>query len=309
MRYIEKTGTHFEDKGVKVCQKFLDSRWDARRNCYPQKVVYKANKLSDLRQILVDEQTPDGLVNGVCCYCMRKLYTVDSQQHTFNVTLEHVIPQRIKEGLWNKHKNDFQSFDCLKDDKVTVCYGGELSDDKTQITQIPHPHYVSYHNLVASCDGETFCKIKKNTESDDDVDTDAQSLKIVSNCCNLKRGEQFIMPIFFYSDIEQRFGYDKEGKLEYPDEFDDLWFDKDHLNLSCDWLNGVRKFWYEFSQLNQYSEDSVEKAITDEKLRVEILEEVDPVNTMFQGFNNDRLWVILSEYSWFYNYYKNKEAA
>lgn len=289
MRYINKIGTDLENRGIECSQQYINSCWNNDEECYVN-LSYDSSKLEDLRKLLVEEEV-------YCCYCMRKLYLDKEGEHNKNVTLEHIIPHQIKENEWQGTKEEYLKFGSLSSDKVNVCYEGKYDQPTKPITGLPHPHFVSYHNLVASCNGETCC-------------CKELSFKIVShNCCNNKRQERFVMPIFFYSDIEQRFGYDKEGKLEYPDEFDDLWFDKDHLNLSCDWLNGVRKFWYEFSQLNQYSEDSVEKAITDEKLRVEILEEVDPVNTMFQGFNNDRLWVILSEYSWFYNYYKNKEAA
>lgn len=310
MLHIKKTGTDFENKGIDVCQKFLDSRWDEKKNCYPQKVTYKANRLSDLRQILVDEQKPIGQSNGVCCYCMRKLYISDDHQHTSNVTLEHVIPHKIKENFWETHKDEYLSFDCLKDTKVTVNFGGELSDSNTQIKGLPHPHYVSYHNLVASCNGETFNKvIIKDPDTADKSDGISGLSQLYSNCCNLKRGEKFIMPLFFYSDIDKRLGYDKDGKLDYSEVIKDQWFDKDHLNISSDWLNSVRSFWYEFSQIGKYTEDDIESAIVDKDLRLEILEEVDPINSKFQGFSNDRLWVILSEYSWFYNYYKNKYAA
>ena len=51
------------------------------------------------------------------------------------------------------------------------------------------------------------------------------------------------------------------------------------------------------------------ETITEKELRNDIMDDVDPDATIFPATVTDTLWIILSEYSWFYNYYKNKYAA
>ena len=115
------------------------------------------------------------------------------------------------------------------------------------------------------------------------------------------------MPIFYYENVDDLLGYDKDGRLDYDEDFiREEWFDDTHLNLSCNWINNVRKFWYELSHSAEYTTEHVEKAIIEKELRSEIIEDIDPGATIFPATVTDCLWVILSEYSWFYNYYKNK---
>lgn len=290
MQYIKKIGTDFETRGIECSQKHIDSCWNNDEGSYVN-LVYDSSKLGELRKLLVAEEV-------YCCYCMRKLYLDKEGEHNKNVTLEHVIPHQIKEKEWEETKEEYLKFEPLQLCKVSVCYEGKYEHSTDKITELPHPHYVSYHNLVASCNGETLC-------------FNGKSFKTVShNCCNNKRQERFVMPIFYFDNVDKLLGYDEEGKLDYDEDYiKEEWFDNKHLNISSSWLNSVRRFWYELAHSGEYSAEDVERAITEKKLRNEIIDDVDPVAAIFPATITDSLWVILSEYSWFYSYYKNKEAA
>jgi len=288
MQYIKKIGIDLEARGTASSQQYIDGCWNKDEGCYVN-LVYDASKMGELRRILVEE-------DAHCCYCMRKLYIDDEGMHKRNVTLEHIIPHQIKEQEWEATKENYLKFEPLSSDKVKVCYEGKYDNPAEQITDLPHPHYVSYHNLVASCNGQTACCHGEDYK------------EISHNCCNNKRQERFVMPIFYDEKVEELFGYGKDGKLVYDDEcFEEKWFDKDHLNLISDWLTSVRRFWYELSH-SEYSVEDVEKAITDEDLRTEIMDEIDPQARIFAAGLPDRLWIIISEYSWFYHYYRTNAS-
>lgn len=290
MQYINKIGTDLENRGIECSQLYINSCLNNDEGCYVN-LSYDSSKLEDLRKLLVEEEV-------YCCYCMRKLYLDKDGEHNKNVTLEHIIPHQIKEIEWQDTKEEYLKFGPLSSDKVNVCYEGKYDQPTKPITGLPHPHFVSYHNLVASCNGETCC-------------CKELSFKIVShNCCNNKRQERFVMPMFYYDNIDDLLGYNEEGKLEYDDDYiKEEWFNDKHLNLSSSWLNSVREFWYELALSGEYSAEQVERAITEKELRSDIIDDVDPDATIFSAAVTDSLWVILSEYSWFYNYYKNKYAA
>lgn len=291
MQYIKKIGTDFEARGIKCSQRYINDCWNTNEGCYIN-LHYDSSKLRELSKLLVEEEV-------YCCYCMRKLYIEQEGEHKPNVTLEHIIPHKIKEGEWQDTKEEYLKFEPLRSNNVNVCCGGKYEHSTEQITGLPHPHYVSYHNLVASCNGETLCC------------RNGKSYTAVShNCCNNKRQERFVMPIFYHKNVNELFGYDQDGKLDYDEDYiKEWWFDDKHLNLSSNWLNCVRKFWYELSHSGEYSAEHVETAITEKNLRNDILDDVDPGATIFPATVTDRLWAILSEYNWFYDYYKNKYPA
>ena len=290
MRYIKKTGTPFEAKGRGQTKAFIDSCWQADSGEYIG-LVYDRSRLGQLEETLVDEQR-DGVGNSYCCYCMRKLYLSNVEDHVANVTLEHIIPHQITDKDWNTDKNKYQQFPNLNDKHVSVCIGGELSEEQkiTKITGMPYPHYVSYHNLVASCDGKLM----------------EQNTLYSSRCCNNKRQERFVLPIYLDENLSKGIGYTKKGELEFDDEvYDDKWFDKDHLNLCNSWIVLVRRLWYRIA-ISEYTAQNIEDAKTQDSLRRNIIDDIDFDEEIDSWFDNKEAWNLLSEYSWFYGYYKSK---
>lgn len=290
MRHIKKTGTPFEATGKQQTKEFVDKCWRSDIMQY-NGLYYDRSRLEDLAATLVDEQKDtDG--NSYCCYCMRKLYLKDTADgHKGNVTLEHIVPQRIKNTEWDADKDRYQQFPNLNDSHITVCFKGELSEEqkKTKLTGMPYPHFISYHNLVASCDGTTFENNKMQG----------------CRCCNNKRQERFVLPIFLKDELAHGIHYTKKGELDYNDEevYDGEWFDANHLNLNNYWIKLVRRLWYKISK-SEYTVKDIDEARANQALRQEIIDDIDSGNEILSWNENDSAWSLLSEYSWFYQYYR-----
>lgn len=148
---------------------------------------------------------------------------------------------------------------------------------------------MSYHNLVASCDGTTF----ENNRIQG------------SRCCNNKRQNRFVLPIFLKDGLASGIHYTSKGELDYDDTiYNSKWFDENHLNLNNYWIKLVRKIWYRISQ-SEYTAQNVDEARNDKSLRQNIIDDIDFGNEISSWSDNDSAWNLLSEYSWFYQYYKN----
>lgn len=290
MRHIRKTGTEFEAKGKRLTKAFVDSCWCDGKKKYTG-LVYDRSRLEELASTLVDEQGAEG--NSYCCYCMRKLYLKATDDgHKENVTLEHIVPHRIKSTEWDTDRNEYLRFPNLNDRHITICFNGELTEEqkKTRLTGMPYPHFVSYHNLMASCDGTTF------------EDNRMQG----SRCCNNKRQERFVLPIFLEEGLARGISYTKKGELDYDENiYKSEWFDERHLNLNNYWIKLVRRIWYKISQ-SEYTAQQVDEARTDKELRQDIIDDIDSGNEILSWNENDAAWNLLSEYSWFYQYYSNR---
>ena len=116
-----------------------------------------------------------------------------------------------------------------------MCFEGKLTNaqKKVKITGMPYPHFVSYHNLVASCNGATF----------------EDKTLVNSHCCNNNRQERFVMPIYLSPDLVNGISYTSKGELDYDDSvYDCSWFDKKHLNLTNSWITLVRRIWCKISK-------------------------------------------------------------
>lgn len=290
MRFIKKTGTPYEAKGKKATKEFIDSCWCETTMQY-NNLIYDRSRLCHIEEILVNEQK-DHNGDSYCCYCMRKLYLRKTDVHRSNVTLEHIIPHKIKESEWNANRGEYEKFANLRETYIRVFYNGDLTSTQkvVKIKRMPYPHFISYYNLVASCDGTILEEEKLQG----------------SRCCNNNRQERFVLPIYLKEDLSTGLGYDKKGLLDYDDlKYEEKWFDRNHLNLNNSWIVLVRKLWYKISK-SEYSDLNIEQAIKDKNMRQEIIDDIDSCNEIMSWINNDNAWNLLSEYSWFYQYYKNK---
>ena len=184
MRYIRKTGTELEADGKKQTKDFIDSCWNNTNHKY-ENLIYDSLRLGKLGSVLFNEQKDDH-DNSFCCYCMRRLFLKDTEdKHKKNITYEHIVPHKIKSDEWESDKTHYLKFPNLNKKHITICFEGELTDaqKKVKITGMPYPHFVSYHNLVASCNGATF----------------EDKALVNSHCCNNNRKEKFVMPIYLSS--------------------------------------------------------------------------------------------------------------
>lgn len=289
MRHIKKVGTIYEQEGLKATQEYIDSHWIENEWRYGN-LCYSQSRMSVLKQVLFDEQK-DQQGYSYCCYCMRRLFLEDiGKVHKANVTLEHIIPHKIKATDWEKDKDKYLKFPNLQGDKVFICFGGELTSEQAtkKITKAPYPHYISYHNLVASCDGKIFENDKPKK----------------SCCCNNGRGEKFVMPIYLSLNLCNEISYGKNGRLYYDDpQFKDSWFENGCLNLNAAWIVQVRKIWFLLAK-SEYTESDVEKACKDKDLRQNIIDDIDEDNIISAWSTQNDMWYLFSEYVWFYQYYK-----
>ncbi len=289
MRYIQKIGSPCEAAGIQCTQSFLDKRW--QKNKYVS-FGYHRNRLGNMDRLLVQEQTDPKTGHAYCCYCMRRLFLADQGVHNKNVTLEHIVPNHIDCQSQKADIKGYQQYPCLKDDHILICDGGVLpSNITTKITKLPYPHFVSYHNLVASCDGRTFQNVA--------------SAPVSGKCCNNRRGKDYVEPLFLDKDMAQWVQYYRDGTLDFDDELLDAgWFDN-KLNLSSWWLCQVRHIWALVAG-SSYTPDDVESAIQDTALRQDIIDDIDRKNEIADWTDNQAVWTLFAEYSWFYYYYQNQ---
>lgn len=289
MRHIRKTGTLYETEGIKATQEYMDSNWVADEERY-QNLSYSKSRMADLKKVLYDEQK-DTAGNCFCCYCMRRLFSEIPKRE--NVTLEHIVPHKIKEHEWEHDKDKYLRYPNLQGDKIMICYGGKLSPEQTvtKITRTPFPHYVSYHNLVVSCDGKIY-----------DGDTAKKSC-----CCNNKRGEKFVDPIYLSQESCDNVKYTSDGFFIYEEpDSDEKWAGADCLALNMDWLVLVRKMWKQLAD-SEYTAEDVEAAYNDIELRQNIIDDIDGEQKIGAWNDKNDIWKLFSEYMWFYNYYRTPE--
>lgn len=294
MRYIQKIGTPSEAKGKKATKKIVADSWCIDTKRY-HNLCYDRSRMQNLATILIEEQS-DRNGNSYCCYCMRKLFLKDTDDgHQENVTFEHIVPQNIKSADWIRDKKQYCKFSNLDKCHIIICYDGTLTEAQktTEMKSTPYPHFISYHNIVASCDGSTFEHEKTQK----------------SRCCNNKRQERFVMPLFLSKAMVAGIIYTSKGELDYDDsKYDCSWFDENHLRLTNTWITLVRRIWYKISK-SEYSDLDVEKAINDRELRQNIIDDIDSNDEILSWNENDSAWRLFSEYSWFYLYYKVRQKG
>lgn len=288
MQFIDKLRSPDAQQGTELTQQIIDSYWLDSENRYND-FTYQKRKMGGMLDLLCSQQ------KNCCCYCMKKLHHETDDN---NITLEHVIPNKITENKWNQDKPYYLKNDYLNrvvsngngtDKPVEICFEGKVKDNQVRITSLPFPHFVSYHNIVVSCDGCLPVTYKS------------------SQCCNNKRSDDFVYPFYFDSKIEEKIGYDSEGEFDYdPDDFDSVkmnrWL-KGVLNIDNIYMKHMRALWFKIVKAG-YTENEVVSA--DEDKRKEILDSLNSSDTWIYDFYKENMWKWFIEYSWFYDYYKKK---
>ncbi|MEG2067783.1 MAG: hypothetical protein RRZ65_09120 [Tannerellaceae bacterium] len=274
MEYIDKHKEIYAKRAHRMIDDYIASQWNSDVNKYIN-IDYRDIK-KELATILTEEQ------KGYCCYCMRTL------KEGGQTTLEHVIPKGLKDqkeydkyiatGLFCENMMQFTS---IKNISTPICCP-------------PYPHHLAYENLVASCNGEL---------------TNIQGERVVilpQSCCNNKRGEEYIYPFFFRKDIASLLTYEADGSLSYEDDSWETMLGKSVLNLLNKTLQMIRKTWNVIA--SEYSIAEVDQAKEDKELRSEILANRNLTKEERQTLLNTTYWNLLTEYSWFYHYYKEKQS-
>lgn len=288
MKFIDKINSAYSASGNRCSQDEIDLSWSSVDGRHIGLEYHLSDNIKKLRKIIVEEQ------GALCCYCMRKLNLSNT---LCNVTLEHVIPHKISKENWEKQSDEYFKFPCLKSDYISICYKAELTNPEIKISGLPHPHFISYYNLVASCDGG----VLQNLTSSAKVEP--------SHCCNNKRGNAFVKPVYLDSTLVCKVEYGRDGSIYFTDDLENCGLDN-ILNLNNVALKGARKFWCLIAK-SDYTVQKIEDACGNESLRQEIVDDITPAASTEWNFlvRNVDAWQWFSEYSWFYDYYKKKTAA
>ena len=108
--------------------------------------------------------------------------------------MEHIIPQHATAGDFGRYTS--LCVEPLTVDKVIRTY------DFAGVPNIgvpPRPHTVTFENIVASCDG-TF--------------PDREG---TSQCCNHKRGNGFVYPMFYVAVVAEELSFMEDGRIQAND--------------------------------------------------------------------------------------------
>ena len=139
MRYISKY--NFKKKGHAIIRRFLRRQWDKEAGCYSNLNYDEFKRNKSFKYLLINEQ------HGFCCYCMRRLSKGE-------VTLEHVMPQKIK------NKSDimyYAQFGRLK--RRYVKYMEPIPKDR-KLKVPPYPHSIAMKILLHLVPGRCTTKVK-----------------------------------------------------------------------------------------------------------------------------------------------------
>ena len=281
MKYIDKN-PHLQ-AGHDITDQYLETTCkvdDGCGNYHYQNVDYDGTfgdtgAKDAMTRLALDNQ------ENFCCYCMRDLH-VQNQ----DVTLEHIIPQ----------SSDVAKFNYYIDLNVTpltannVVRTGNFTGVQNVVTP-PRPHTVTFENLVASCDG-TF---PDKTGS--------------SQCCNHKRGNEDIYPLFYVVTVGNEITYTQDGSMQpstqcaHQAEFRST-IEKTKLN--CTNLQDIRRLWHLFATVRI---EDLAACLADKNKRVLLLLQVlyHDNRLIIQDariqnkFMRDDYWKTFLMYHWFHH--------
>lgn len=179
-------------------------------------------------------------------------------------------------------------FGRLKRGKIYYCPDKEIPISPKLHTP-PYPHCIAHENLVASCQGKVF---------------EGGEKYILHKCCNNFRGNDKIVPLFFIPRAAEIVRYEIDGTLTYFEKYEST---ISSLNLMHSTLIFMRKIWAKIV-INNISLNQVNKALTDNDIRINIIDDIDIDISERKNLRIDLYWKLLIEYHWFYNYFQRMIA-
>ena len=269
MKFIDKDNAENKNKGEQWSRKAMETIADIPNEQNNAIISWDIlGKKKELKQILSEEQ------EHLCCYCMRKL-------QPNNTTIEHIIPRNISS---NEELTKYQTHRFLDPSRVSVLINETIGTYK-QLKYPPFPHLIAYENLTVSCNGQL----------------DNRSVK----CCNNKRGNKYIEPLFFIHEITKIIKYDFEGKIDLDEEYEST---VKNVGLNYRPLCEIRKMWYEIVEKTGYNIDDIERAKADSNLRNDIIDDIEDTEFKYSTFRKSNWWAVFADYSWFYEYYSQRRC-
>jgi hypothetical protein len=207
-----------------------------------------------------------------CCYCMKHISDKDS-------TLEHIIPNKAPNL---EFFSDYVEFGEISSNVFFWIADMRFSKIKTP----PFPHIIAYENLVASCDGY--------------IPTEGKA-----KCCNIKRGTETIIPLFYIPNAKDEFKYDEKGLIVCHEKYFNT---IQILGLENHSLQLFRRCWLNLPA--QYNIKDVCKANVDRILRIQIVDDMDSSKISLSDrttIQNQIYWNSFKNYCWFYRYNGKKK--
>lgn len=272
MQFISKF--KYRKKGHRIVKSFIRGQWDYDNKRYINLKYNELKREKRFKYLLLKEQ------QGFCCYCMRKIPLKD-------VTLEHVMPHHITNNKSQKDEIRYYSkFGRLKRKYVYYCPDANIPLSP-QLCTPPFPHCIAYENLVASCNGKVF-------------EGGEKYLLHKSKCCNNFRGNDKIIPLFFMPAVAEIIYYEIDGTLTYIEKYHPT---ISSLNLMHPTLIFIRKVWAKIV-INNISLSLVNKALTDNEARTDIIDDIDIDKSERNTLKADVYWKLLIEFYWFYGYFQ-----
>lgn len=279
MRWINKRDRKYRKKAHFLIVRFIRESWNKEEKHYVNFDYETFKRNRKFKALLFREQ------QGYCCYCMRKL---DLNRGNL-CTIEHILPHKIKDD--NEARRAiahyysviprFQSY-------VRIVRNTNLP--KPIMSGRPYPHFCAYENLVLSCSGAIY-------------KTDAPQEEFLSSlheCCNNKRGSKYIVPLFFFPNIDLK--YEKDGMLTFAPQYEET---IKALNLEGnDNLCIIRRIWGNIHSL--YTLNDVKRAAEDKELRSIILQDTDLNRNQAKRFMHSLYWNLVIEYQWFGEYFSSQ---
>lgn len=282
MKYIDKTA--FLRKGHAITDSYLETECrieEPNGHYHYQNVDYsgsfgttKKGAKAQMLQLAVRSQ------ENLCCYCMRSLGEGE------NVTLEHVIPQSCCPEDFKRY-TDLNISPLTEKEVIRTADFTGVDDIKTD----RRPHTVTFENLTASCGGKF-------------PDKGGSSI-----CCNNKRGEKPIYPMFYIAEVEDELDYMDDGSVypnercSHPKEYVET---IQHVRLNCSSLKDIRRLWHLFRSVPY---EKIEACLLDKALREETLLSVlfqnpelgdQDMKISYKFMTSDDSWRTLLLYRWFH---------
>ncbi len=216
------------------------------------------------------------LQQDLCCYCMRKI-----QRGTPQATLEHIIPQstdRTQDMLpyFNLGYGSLNGDTLIASREFNRLHNPDFP---------PRPHTVAYHNFALSCNG--------------DFVPDGASI-----CCNNRRGDAFVNPVYLNSDIETMIAYLPDGRIQPVSGsilFEDIVDLIRIVALNHDALKEIRWIWHELSSIPLNEIERIERNNERKQLLLKYLDgEPKKINKLAEKYMDKDRWNRLMSYSWFH---------
>ena len=231
--------------------------------------------------ILLQEQ------NNYCCYCLRKI----GNEPLGSATIEHIIPKSCP-------PDDLPNYRTAPNlSTADVILTGDFERAAVQTTP-PYPHTVAYRNFVASCNG-TFPNNREGSTGG-------------HQCCNNKRGNEYVFPVFFLPAIQGLVKYEEDGTI-LPiagyDHEEDIANLIDKAQLSCTSLNEIRHLWYELRNCDINTITSCEDETARYDLFISQLSDSEKDKDLIAQYAKDEYWDTLMLYDKFHEIMRNQHPA